>query len=90
MVVAFNTRATRYHAVYLTVDKPYTEASGWGVGLAYTYRPVARARLFVQLRFPNIGAQDPFVPNAGDERHRVVVNGIVDLPWGFKLSGLMT
>ena len=30
------------------------------------------------------------MPNAGDERHRVVVNGIVDLPWKFKLSGLLT
>jgi hypothetical protein len=30
------------------------------------------------------------VPNAGDERHRVVINGIADLPWKFKLSGLLT
>ena len=31
-----------------------------------------------------------FQPNAGNERHRVVVNGIADLPWGFKASGLFT
>lgn len=26
----------------------------------------------------------------GNERHRIVANGIVDLPWGFRLSGLAT
>jgi hypothetical protein len=89
VVAAFNTRATRYHAVYLTVDKPYSEASGWGLGLAYTFARSRERGYSFNFDFPNIGA-DPFVPNAGDERHRVVVNGIVDLPWKFKLSGLMT
>jgi outer membrane receptor protein involved in Fe transport len=88
-VAAFNTRATRYHAVYVSVDKPYTEASGWGVGLAYTYAHSRERGYSFNFDFPNISA-DPFVPNAGDERHRVVINGIVDLPWDFKLSGLLT
>jgi outer membrane receptor protein involved in Fe transport len=88
-VAAFNTRATRYHAVYLTVDKPYTQASGWGLGFAYTFARSRERGYSFNFDFPNIGA-DPFVPNAGDERHRVVVNGIVDLPWKFKLSGLLT
>lgn len=89
VVAAFNTRATRYHAVYFTVDKPYTEASGWGLGVAYTYARSRERGYAFNFDFPNIGA-DPFVPNAGDETHRVVVNGIVDLPWRFKLSGLLT
>jgi hypothetical protein len=89
VVAAFNTRATRYHAVYLTIDKPYTEASGWGVGLAYTFAHSKERGYSFNFDFPNIST-DPFVPNAGDERHRVVVNGIVDLPWKFKLSGLLT
>jgi hypothetical protein len=89
VVAAFNTRATRYHAVYLTIDKPYTEASGWGVGLAYTFAHSRERGYAFNFDFPNIGA-DPFVPNAGDETHRVVINGIVDLPWRFKLSGLVT
>lgn len=88
-VVAFNTRATRYDAVYLTVDKPYTRASGWGGGIAYTMAWSRERGTSFNFDYPNIEAQD-FVPNAGNERHRVVVNGIVDLPWGFRLSGLMT
>jgi hypothetical protein len=88
-VVAFNTRATRYDAVFLTVDKPYTRASGWGGGIAYTLAWSRERGTSFNFDYPNIGAQD-FVPNAGNERHRVVVNGMVDLPWGFRLSGLMT
>ena len=88
-VAAFNTRATRYDAVYLTVDKPYTQASGWGFGVAYTLAWSRERGTAFNFDYPNIEAQD-FVPNAGNERHRLVVNGIVDLPWGFRLSGLMT
>ena len=29
-------------------------------------------------------------PSGNDERHRVVANGIVDLPWDFQLSGILT
>ena len=88
-VAAFNTRATRYHGIYLTLDKPYNRSSGWGFGVAYTLAfSRERGRPF-NFDFPNIGTQD-FVPNAGNERHRIVANGIVDLPWGFRLSGLAT
>jgi outer membrane receptor protein involved in Fe transport len=88
-VAAFNTRATRYHAIYVSIDKPYTEASHWGLGIAYTFARSRERGYSFNFDFPNISA-DPFVPNAGDERHRLVVNGIVDLPGKFKLSGLMT
>jgi len=88
-VVAFNTRATRYDAVYLTVDKPYSRSSGWGGGIAYTLAWSRERGTSFNFDYPNIGAQD-FVPNAANERHRLVVNGMVDLPWGLRLSGLMT
>ena len=35
-IAAFNSRKTVYDAIFLTVDKPYTRASGWGGGIAYT------------------------------------------------------
>lgn len=88
-VVAFNTRRTRYSAVYLTVDKPYTRQSGWGAGLAYTFAHSRERGYSFNFDYPNI-AEGEFVPNAGNERHRLVVNGMVDLPWGFRLSGLAT
>jgi outer membrane receptor protein involved in Fe transport len=89
-VAAFNTRATKYDAIFLTVDKPYSKASGWGAGIAYTgvIRSKGRGTEF-NFDFPNIEDQD-FVPNAGNEKHRLVANGLVDLPLDMRLSGLVT
>ena len=39
--------------------------------------------------YPNIGEQE-YVPNAGNEKHRIVANGIVDLPLAIKASTLIT
>ena len=93
-VAAFNTRKSRFDAIYVTVDKPYTRASGWGGGIAYT--GVLRSKENgnpggggFNFDYPNIAATD-LVPNAGWEKHRVVVNGIVDLPFDFRASGLIT
>lgn len=88
-VAAFNTRATRYHGIYFTADKPYTKASGFGVGLAYTMSFSKERGFAFNFDFPNIGGR-PYVPNSGDVRHKVVLNGIADLPLGFQISGLAT
>lgn len=89
VVAAFNTRATRYHGVYVTLDRPYSKSVGYGYGLAYTLAFSKERGFAFNFDFPNIGAR-PFVPNAGDVRHKLVLNGIADIPFGFKLSGLVT
>lgn len=94
VIAAFNTRETKYNAVFVTVDKPYSKQSGWGGGIAYTLvldskengNPGGGGFNFDK---PNIGATG-FVPNAGFERHRLVINGMVDLPFDTMLSGLVT
>ena len=88
-VAAFNTRATHFDGVYVTVDKPYTRASHYGFGVAYTFALSQERGFAFNFDFPNISAR-PFVPNAGDVRHKLVVNGIVDLPLDFQFSGLAT
>jgi outer membrane receptor protein involved in Fe transport len=88
-VAAFNTRATRYHGIYFTADKPYTKRSGFGVGIAYTASFSKERGFSFNFDFPNIAAR-PFVPNSGDVRHKLVLNGIGDLPLGFQISGLAT
>ncbi|MDQ3478479.1 MAG: TonB-dependent receptor [Pseudomonadota bacterium] len=88
-VAAFNTRGSRYNGIYVTVDKPYTQASGWGGGIAYTHARSKERGFSFNFDFPNISDR-PFVPNSGDERHRLVINGIANLPWDVKLSGLAT
>ena len=90
IIAAFNTRRTKYDAIFATVDKPYTKASHWGGGIAYTgvLGSKERGREF-NFDYPNIGEQE-FVPNAGNEKHRIVANGIVDLPFDVKASTLIT
>jgi hypothetical protein len=89
-VAAFNKRKTKYDAIFVQIDKPYSKASGYGFGIAYTY--VIHSKGFgYEFNFdvPNFDYLE-FQPNAGDERHHLVVNGIVDLPLGLRGSGLMT
>ena len=87
VVTGINGQDTRFNGLFMTLDKPYTEASGWGIGVAYTLAfAKQRGRTF---NFDWINPDTaPFRKNAADERHRIVINGIVDLPYGFKLSTL--
>jgi len=90
VVAAFNTRASKYDALFVTLDKPYSKASGWGGGIAWTHVFQSKERGFsFNFDYPNIGASS-YVPNSGNEKDRIVVNGIVDLPFDFRASGLIT
>lgn len=79
---------TKYKALYFTLDKNYTPSSGWGLNLAYT---LADARQNGNDLF-SLDARRPadygFYRKAGAERHRVVLSGIKDLPYGFRISSI--
>jgi hypothetical protein len=79
---------TRYKALYFTLDKDYTQDSGWGLNLAYT---IADARQNGNDLF-SLDERRPsdygFYRKAGSERHRVVISGIRDLPWGLRASAI--
>jgi len=87
VIAGVNFRKSRYHGLSVTIDKPYSRNSGYGFGLAYTLAH-SKQRGY-EFEFDRTEPEFiEFAPNAGDERHRLVANGIVDLPLGFKLSGL--
>jgi hypothetical protein len=88
-IAAFNYRKTKYKGVFLQVDKPYTRVSGYGFGLAYT---LAYSKGFgYEFDFDIINPDFlKYRSNAGNERHRLVLNGIADLPLGLKASGILT
>jgi outer membrane receptor protein involved in Fe transport len=89
-LIGYDGLDTRYKALYVTLDKNYTEASGWGVNIAYTLSKGEQngGDLF---SLDGITPKDyGWRARAGDERHRVVVSGIADLPFGFQFSTLST
>ena len=90
VIIGYDGLDTRYKALYFTLDKNYTEASGWGLNIAYTLGKAEKngGDLF-SLDAPTPDAYG-WRPSPGDERHRVVISGIVDLPLGFQLSTLTT
>ena len=78
-----------YDALLLSVTKQYTASSKWGATLAYTYgHATANGGDFFTLDFINV-AQSPRHRAPQDERHRVVLSGIVGLPWDITLSTLL-
>jgi outer membrane receptor protein involved in Fe transport len=80
---------SRFTGVYLTAEKPYTEVSRWGVTAAYTLGwSKIRGDLF-NFDFPTI-KDTPLTPGDEDERQRLVVGAIGGLPYGIKLSTLIT
>lgn len=89
--VSNDDRGTRYRAWYFTIDRPYTEKSRWGFGVAYTRTRSEKNGGDLFSAFDYATANDFFYfPANDDEHHRVVINGIVGLPWGFQLSTLIT
>jgi hypothetical protein len=78
-----------YDAVYVTADKPYTTQSNWGAGLAYTHAKATQTGndLF-SLDYVNVNSYQH--PTANDERDRVVVHGIVGIPFDVRFAALIT
>lgn len=90
-VLISSTSRTWYEAFYLQVDRPYTEASGWGAGFSYTLSSTEKTGTDL-FSMRDTASYDPMKRHkaTGSEQNRVVANGIVKVPWGFRLSGLLT
>ena len=89
--VSDHNKEREFRALYVKLDKPYTSASGWGVNLAYTWSEAEQNGGRDAFCFDCFSVEtSPVRPTDNDERHRIVANGIVDLPWDFQLSGILT
>ena len=80
---------TWYDAVYVQLDRPYTDESRYGFNLAYTFAEAEQigGDLF-SLDKPTI-ADWPRYGTPGTQDHKLVANAIVGVPWGVRLSGLL-
>ncbi|MEK6541444.1 MAG: carboxypeptidase regulatory-like domain-containing protein [Pseudomonadota bacterium] len=79
---------TRYRALYLQLEHPYTAASGWGFSLAYTLQKAEQNGNDLFSLDKVLPDDFGFRDRAGVERHAIVLSGSVDLPWGFRFSTL--
>jgi outer membrane receptor protein involved in Fe transport len=94
LIIADNGLETKTEQVLLSADKPYTKESGWGVSIAYTYTHSLynhdNNNPDDQYAFDYEKAGNyPFV-SADVPKHRLVVTGSMDGPWGFVFGGKLT
>ena len=88
VLIGFDGLETRYKALYFTLDKPYTKASGWGFNLAYTFQKAEQNGNDLFSLDKVTPADYGFRDKAGVERHSIVLSGLLDLPLGIKFSTL--
>jgi outer membrane receptor for ferrienterochelin and colicin len=90
-------RESKHDAVFLTLDRPYTETSTWGLNVAYTYQRADQTGSSwagdggVAFELDYVFPEDlEWVPSNFDERHRFVASGTIGLPLGFRTSAILT
>jgi carboxypeptidase family protein/TonB-dependent receptor-like protein len=93
ILIATNDGKTWYNALQVKVDRPYRRVESgvsWGAGLAYTFAKRQTEGFNDDFSFPNPVDYPRQVRN--DEKHRVVANWIIDLPfaYGIQFGGLLT
>jgi len=78
-----------YKGMYLTIAKRFSH--GWAIDVSYT---LSQSKSDVELEQTSAWSYDPdawdraYGPTDRDARHRLAASGIVNLPFGFQLSGL--
>jgi outer membrane receptor protein involved in Fe transport len=89
VLVGRNDVRTWYNALLFQLDRPYrrTSSLGWGAGINYTLAKAEQEGRGDFFNFPNVEAfeGDRFEIN-NSERHRVVMNGIADVPYAFGIQ----
>jgi hypothetical protein len=90
LLISTDEGRTWYDALMIQLGKPYSEASRWGGQVAYTLSE-SQQNTFGSFTL-DVLSPETFVkfPSDTDERHRLVVNGIVGLPWDVMVSGIGT
>jgi outer membrane receptor protein involved in Fe transport len=92
LIIGNNGIETRTNQLLLSLDKPYTKESGWGVTFAYTYTDATQNRDISQhYAFDEETIQQyPFITSNAASKHRFVAAGSLDGPGGFTYGAKVT
>jgi outer membrane receptor protein involved in Fe transport len=83
LILGYNGIETKNKELLLSADKPYTEASGWGATLAYTFTDATQNRdINEHYSFDQVNVQAyPFIASNAAAKHRLVATGTIRGPW---------
>ena len=90
LILVTNGFGSQSNALLFGLDKPYTAESPWNLNVAYT---LTDAKQNIHEKDTNYGWYYPgggWYDGAWTPRHRLVVSGFTDLPWGMSVSGKLT
>jgi len=92
LIIGNNGIETKTTQVLLSTEKPYTRDSGWGMTVAYTYTKATQNRdINEHYSFDEATIHDyPFITSNAAAKHRLVMTGSVDGPWGLLFSAKAT
>ncbi|MEO6968244.1 MAG: TonB-dependent receptor [Rhodanobacteraceae bacterium] len=92
LIIGNNGIETRSTQLLLSLEKPYTKQSGWGVTVAYTYTNAHQNRdINEHYSFDQETIQQyPFILSNAAPKHRLVATGVVDGPWGITYAAKLT
>ncbi|MHB8054122.1 MAG: TonB-dependent receptor [Candidatus Aminicenantales bacterium] len=90
---------SEYKGLYLNFNKRYSQ--GWSLDVAYTFSKsdadtdsmggdvnIDAGSITMPWTYDANGWERAYGRTTYDARHKITVTGLVDLPWGFQLSGL--
>ena len=79
------------NSLLVAIDKPYTEDSGWGINVAYTFSDAEENRTNASngetFYGDGVSVTDRFYMSTGVPKHRLVLSGIYDIGWNTTFSG---
>jgi hypothetical protein len=91
LILADNGFEYRLNSLLVSLDKPFTKESGWGLNLAYTYSDAEENRSDASrdetYYFDGARVGDRFYTSTGVPKHRLVLSGIYDVGWDTIFSG---
>jgi len=96
LILGDNGAETRNDSLLVSLEKPYTQESGWGTTIAYTFSDAqenlsgaaANGEPFL-LDLRDV-SEVGWIRASGIPRHRLVATGIHDGPWGMRYSAKVT